>query len=159
LQLKSVTLSKLDGREIGQYAEMAVQKHHILAVVPRESAEQITAHRANRLGVSRPNLKTVKVGIILPPFTCQGSLLLSPPFTLPIPLARLTRFFPLTGADLYLDSEPIEVDAPLLVNRELVAGLSPVNEAPTQVRKVDLAGSEISDLLRRFQSDATAHHS
>ena len=145
LLLKDIVVRTLEGTRIESFPELTIEKRHVLAVVPLESADYVSSRRLTRFGVTRPTLLSLAVGIVLPPFSGQGILFLPPPLTLPIALARLSHFFALLNADLYLNRVPVVESTTLLVNRELVVGLGPLEEtgsAPRSGLSLGTASSE-----------------
>src|SRR5262245_2537732 len=118
--------SLLDGCELA-----VIEKREVLLAVPRESDEQLSAHRNRRIGILPPysNLLPLPALVATPPFTAAGIL--------NYPSARgvyegtsvFPRFFPLLDATLRLGVEVVEQGPVLLVNRGAVVSIGIMQEA------------------------------
>jgi hypothetical protein len=129
VMLENAVVTALDGSHVDTFSELTVEKRHILLATPKESADYLVARRLARFGVARPLLVSVPVGIVVPPFTVRGVVLLSPPINAWSISKRLTNFFPVTKAALQLSGVVIEESEVFLVNRQFAIALGQVNEA------------------------------
>ena len=160
LPLHDVSITALEGTRIETYPELTVEKRNVLAAIPMESEEHLTLQRRARFGVAHPDFTSVAVGLVLPPFHGQGVLSLSGPVNIGALGARLTPFFPLTSATLYLNRLPVVDDAVLLISREHLAGLGPLEDESPQPRPtgvVEQAGAAGDrDLIDRLMRELDA---
>jgi hypothetical protein len=129
--LQHVSVLSLDGSRIESCPELLVDKRQVLAVVPRESAGYLASRRVARMGLTTPgNSASLALAVMLPPFHVQGTFHSQGPLNLEHINARLTRFFALTNADVNLGRALLEEKVTLLVNRDLMAAIGPMeNEA------------------------------
>lgn len=161
--LRGVTVKTLEGSRLESFPELTVEKRHLLAVIPQESAEYLYSRRAQRFGVARPDLTSIPAGLVLPPFTGQGILWMPPPSS-PIALARLSHFFALTEAVLYQNRLAVVKSPALLVNKDHVVGIGALeevgpgmgSEAATRAGSMG-AGENLNDLWRRLQSGQSSN--
>ena len=135
LSLTGVVVRTLEETRLESYPELAIAKRHVLAVMPKEPPGYVNSRRISRFGVTPPSLSAIPVGMVLPPFNGHGMLLMPLPLTLPIVLARLAHFFPLTNSVLYLKGVRLVDGETLLVNRDLVLGLGPLEEGGFSSRR------------------------
>ena len=153
LLLSEVVVATAEGTRIEAYPQLAVEKRNLLAVVPRESSEYLTSHQRARFGVARPALADIAVGVVLPPYNAHGVLLIPPPVTVPIAIGRLSHFFPLLRAALYLSRVLLFDDVTLLVNRDLIVGLGPLEEGGESVSRASAAFATVPEVEKPSPED------
>jgi hypothetical protein len=163
--LKDVTVSRPKGTTLASYANLTIEKEQILAAVPLETAQLISSHRTMMLGLARPNLMSLTVDMVLPPYYGHGVIWMPPPAS-QFALSRLSPFFAFTAAELHFEGKVVVQAGALLVNKARVAGLGPleeaahtVNELPARAPLVEEqpvgaapADSRLDDLWRRLNN-------
>lgn len=116
-----------------EFANINVEKRSILAAIPHETQQQIHQRSMLTTTVGKSETRPVKVTLLLPPLIAEGSMHLprgagNIGANLNADAQLFARFVSVTGATLTLPGGA-ELPAPvLLVNRDLIAGISVVED-------------------------------
>ena len=126
LEIEQARVSLGSGIEPRHYDTMSIQKHAILAAVPRETQEQ-NRRRAvltNVLGMARQQTMQKSISLIVPPLTIEGSAHIATGAGATRGLEGFPKYFPVTGATLTLPGAPSRELEVILVSRDRVIGMS-----------------------------------
>jgi hypothetical protein len=122
--------SSPDGRE---FASLNVEKRAILAAIPRETEQQQRQRTMLTTMVGKSQTQAIHATLLLPPFIAEGSIHVPQSVgnignKLTADAQIFARFISMTGARLTLPGGT-DVETPvLLVNRDLIAGISVIEE-------------------------------
>ena len=118
------------GRE---FASLNVEKRAILAAIPHETQQQQRQRTMLTTTVGKYETRAMRATLLLPPFIAEGSMHVPQSVgnigdKLTADAQIFARFISVTGAKLILPGGT-EIETPiLLVNRDLIAGISVVDE-------------------------------
>ena len=116
-----------------EFASLNVEKRAILAAIPHETQQQLRQRTMLTTMVGKSETRAIRATLLLPPFIAEGSV------HVPIGAGNIgdkmtadaqffQRFISVTGAKLILPGGA-EIESPvLLVNRDLIAGISVAEE-------------------------------
>lgn len=134
-----------------------ILKKDILIVVPEESHDQLSLHRAQRLGLTEMQPRRTPALAAVPPYLVRGDLALRSTFETEVEVSNLARFFPMTSVRLRSEGVTEEHEV-VLVNREAMIAFALMEDPDSAKRAlVAPAGSERPDIegysreLRRLE--------
>lgn len=134
-ELESAKLTIAAGDEPRYFPIMAIDKGAILAAIPHETREQMRHRALLNTAIGRSMTRQAQMGFLLPPLYVEGTAHVSAGAgkLRPNP-AVFARFFPITGAALYLpDVDPLELSV-VLLNRDNLASISLLSD--TRISRV-----------------------
>ena len=110
------------------YATMSIIKSAILAAVPRETQEQNRRRAVLTNMIGRKETRQKSLALIVPPLSIAGSAHVSTGAGAMQSMQVFSKFFPLTGATLYIPGQPDRALDVVLVSRDRVVGMSVMPE-------------------------------
>jgi hypothetical protein len=132
-RLESARVLLGSSSEPREFPHLNVEKRAILAAIPRETEAQIRQRTMLTTMVGRTSTHMIEATLLLPPFLAEGSIHV--PQSVGGIGSKLTadaqifaRFISVTGARLTLPGGAVVETPVLLVNRDLIAGISAVEE-------------------------------
>lgn len=127
LKLKGVSIFDWPSlNPLGEAGEMVIEKRWVYVARPEETDEHRREQRTERAGMVLPGTSRTPIMCLIPPLVIVGLAYLPQGF---IPLLRadatvFKRFFPITGASLSVGSS-VRIGAEVLIlNRDLMAGVT-----------------------------------